>query len=48
MNSTFANLHGHQLMEAAHTNILEMHASDATPRGICEGDELGTRIAVKD
>lgn len=40
MNSTFANLHGHQLMEAAHTNVLEMHASDAIPRGICEGDTI--------
>jgi len=38
MNSTFANLHGHQLMEAAHTNRLEMHSSDAATRGICEGD----------
>jgi anaerobic selenocysteine-containing dehydrogenase len=40
MNSTFANLHGHQIMEAAHTNYLEMHSSDAAARGICEGDTI--------
>jgi anaerobic selenocysteine-containing dehydrogenase len=40
MNSTFANLHGHQLMEAAHTNRLEMHVEDASARGICEGDQI--------
>ncbi len=40
MNSTFANLPGHQLMESAHTNYLEMHASDAGARGICEGDKV--------
>ncbi len=40
MNSTFANLHGHQLMEAAHTNRLEIHTSDAAARGICEGDTI--------
>jgi anaerobic selenocysteine-containing dehydrogenase len=40
MNSTFANLHGHQLMEAAHTNYLEMHLSDAQARGVCDGDTI--------
>jgi anaerobic selenocysteine-containing dehydrogenase len=40
MNSTFANLHGHQLMEAAHTNYLEMHSSDAQARGVCDGDTI--------
>ncbi len=40
MNSTFANLPGHQVMEAAHTNYLEMHTSDAAARGICEGDKV--------
>jgi anaerobic selenocysteine-containing dehydrogenase len=40
MNSTFANLHGHQLMEAAHTNRLEIHSMDAAARGICEGDTI--------
>ncbi len=27
-------------MEAAHTNRLEMHSSDAAVRGICEGDTV--------
>jgi anaerobic selenocysteine-containing dehydrogenase len=40
MNSTFANLPGHQLMEAAHTNRLEIHTIDAVARGICEGDTI--------
>jgi molybdopterin guanine dinucleotide-containing S/N-oxide reductase-like protein len=40
MNSTFANLPGHQRMEAAHTNYLEMHSSDAAARGICDGDKV--------
>jgi anaerobic selenocysteine-containing dehydrogenase len=40
MNSTFANLPGHQRMEAAHTNYLEMHSSDAAARGIGEGDTI--------
>ncbi|HTZ89218.1 MAG TPA: molybdopterin-dependent oxidoreductase [Alloacidobacterium sp.] len=40
MNSTFANLPGHQRMESAHTNRLEMHAEDAAARGICEGDAI--------
>ncbi len=34
MNSTFANIPTHQRMEAKTAGILEMHASDATPRGI--------------
>ena len=38
MNSTFANLKGHQAMETAHVNLLEMHAVDAEARGICDGD----------
>jgi len=38
MNSTFANLPGHQRMESAHANLLEMHADDASARGIAEGD----------
>jgi anaerobic selenocysteine-containing dehydrogenase len=38
MNSTFANLPTHQRMEAAHTGRLEIHPSDALPRGICQGD----------
>lgn len=40
MNSTFANLPGHQRMEAAHANLLEMHAEDASARGIHEGDPV--------
>ncbi|HVW76087.1 MAG TPA: molybdopterin-dependent oxidoreductase [Alloacidobacterium sp.] len=38
MNSTFANLAGHQRMEAALVNHLEMHSEDAAARGITEGD----------
>jgi anaerobic selenocysteine-containing dehydrogenase len=40
MNSTFANIPVHQRMEAKTSGILEMHASDATPRGIHSGDEV--------
>lgn len=40
MNSTFANLPGHQRMESAHANLLEMHADDASARGIHEGDTV--------
>lgn len=40
MNSTFANLPGHQAMEATHANLLEMHAEDATARGIRDGDPV--------
>ena len=40
MNSTFANLPGHQRMEAAKAGVLEMHAEDATARGIASGDEI--------
>jgi anaerobic selenocysteine-containing dehydrogenase len=40
MNSTFANIPVHQRMEAKTSGILEMHASDATPRGIGSGDEV--------
>lgn len=40
MNSTFANLPGHQRMEAGHMNLLEMHADDAASRGINEGDAV--------
>lgn len=40
MNSTFANIPVHQRMEAKTAGILEMHASDATPRGIASGDEV--------
>ena len=38
MNSTFANLPGHQKMEAAHRGVLEMHCADADARGIVDGD----------
>lgn len=38
MNSTFANLPGHQEMESGFNGILEMHAEDAAQRGIVEGD----------
>ena len=40
MNSTFANLAGHQAMEAEHANLLEMHADDAVRRGIATGDRV--------
>ncbi len=40
MNSTFANLPGHQRMETRTAGILEMHATDALPRGLVEGDEV--------
>jgi anaerobic selenocysteine-containing dehydrogenase len=38
MNSTFANLAGHQKMQSRTTGILEMHATDASARGIASGD----------
>ncbi len=38
MNSTFANLPGHQRMERAHTGVLELNAADARLRQIAEGD----------
>ncbi len=38
MNSTFANLPGHQRMEAAGAAVLEMHADDAAARGIAAGE----------
>jgi len=38
MNSTFANLPGHQKMESGHAGVLEMHGEDAAARGIGEGD----------
>jgi anaerobic selenocysteine-containing dehydrogenase len=40
MNSTFANLDGHQKMESRTAGVLEMHASDASSRGISTGDEV--------
>ena len=40
MNTTFANLPGHQQMERRTAGVLEMHADDATPRGIANGDEV--------
>jgi anaerobic selenocysteine-containing dehydrogenase len=40
MNSTFANLAGHQRMELRTAGMLEMHATDAEARGIVAGDEV--------
>jgi anaerobic selenocysteine-containing dehydrogenase len=42
MNSTFANIPRHRDMEDGRLGIglLEMHAHDATPRGIAHGDEV--------
>jgi anaerobic selenocysteine-containing dehydrogenase len=38
MNSTFANIPTHQAMESHTMGALEMHADDATQRGIADGD----------
>ncbi|HEX5234075.1 MAG TPA: molybdopterin-dependent oxidoreductase [Silvibacterium sp.] len=38
MNSTFANLAGHQKMESGRMGTLEMHEGDAEARGIADGD----------
>ena len=43
MNSTFANLPTHQRMERKTAGILEMHASDATARGLRSGDRVSVR-----
>ena len=40
MNSTFANLPGHQHMEARTAGVLEMHETDAAERSIATGDEV--------
>ncbi|MFC6645815.1 molybdopterin-dependent oxidoreductase [Granulicella cerasi] len=40
MNTTFANLSGHQQMERRTAGVLEMHMTDATARNIREGDEV--------
>jgi anaerobic selenocysteine-containing dehydrogenase len=40
MNSTFANLPGHQELESGRTGVLEMHSEDAAPRGIADGDPV--------
>src|SRR5579883_2399911 len=40
MNSTFANLPGHQRMESGHMDQLEMHADDAALRGIVDSDTV--------
>lgn len=40
MNSTFANLAGHQKLESGRIGVLEMHTADATPRGIASGDDV--------
>ena len=40
MNSTFANLPGHQRMEAATGGRLEIHPSDAAARNIADGDPV--------
>ena len=38
MNSTFANLPGHRLMERKTAGLLEMHPIDAAARGVTSGD----------
>lgn len=40
MNSTFANLESHRKFEAGTRGLLEMHATDAQPRGIADGDPV--------
>jgi anaerobic selenocysteine-containing dehydrogenase len=37
MNSTFANLPGHQKLESEFNGVLEMHPEDAEARGIADG-----------
>ena len=38
MNSTFANLPGHRMMERKTAGLLEMHPTDAAARGVTSGD----------
>jgi anaerobic selenocysteine-containing dehydrogenase len=40
MNSTFANLPGHRLMERKTAGLLEMHPTDAAVRGVAAGDSV--------
>ena len=40
MNTTFANLSTHQAMERRTEGVLEMHAVDASARGITDGDAV--------
>jgi len=40
MNSTFANLPGHRLMERKTMGLLEMHPTDAAARGVAGGDSV--------
>jgi anaerobic selenocysteine-containing dehydrogenase len=40
MNSTFANLPGHRLMERKTAGLLEMHPTDAVARGVAAGDSV--------
>jgi anaerobic selenocysteine-containing dehydrogenase len=52
MNSTFANLPGHRLMERKTTGLLEMHPTDAAARGVASGDGVSVwnargRITLK-
>jgi anaerobic selenocysteine-containing dehydrogenase len=40
MNSTFANLPGHRLMERKTAGLLEMHPTDAAERGVVTGESV--------
>ena len=40
MNTTFSNQPEHQRMEAGSAGVLEMHAEDATARGVVEGNAV--------
>ena len=43
MNTTFANLPGHQQMERRTAGVLEMHPNDAEARGVSTGDSVLVR-----
>ncbi len=45
MNSTFANLPGHQHMQREHTGLLELHPDDAAPRNIADNDTVAITSA---
>jgi anaerobic selenocysteine-containing dehydrogenase len=45
MNTTFANLPGHQQMERRTAGVLEMNAVDAAARGVSTGDSVEVRNA---
>lgn len=40
MNSTFANLQGHQKLESTHDGVLQINAEDAAARNIADGEAV--------